>query len=169
MIDKIIPLWLKERSHQSIWLLISFLIIGCWSLPATHSLIQTIPQLTNPIMAKITITLFLLSLGLMASLGILHRKPNLKDYEIINPPGFMKHRKTGRYYCHPCLFSKQIASPLSVMSEKEFQCRICKESYKIDYLLLINNSYLSIVKDNDPLFKDHDKAVTELVNKKNNR
>jgi hypothetical protein len=80
----------------------------------------------------------------------------------------MKNKKTGRFYCHPHLFAKHNASPLSVISEKEFQCRVCGESYKIDYSLLLNNSYLSIVQDNDPLFRNHDKAVNELILKKEN-
>lgn len=80
----------------------------------------------------------------------------------------MKHKKTGRYYCHCCLIERHVVSELSVMSEKKCQCRVCKEIYEIDYLLLVNNSYLSIVQDNDPLFRTHHKAVDELINKKYN-
>ena len=117
-----------------------------------------------------SVIIFLLFLAMSFCYMLLYRAftktPNLKDYELVNPPGFMKHRKTGRFYCHPCLFANHRASPLSVISEKEFQCRVCRESYKIDYSLLLNNSYLSIAHDNDPLFRNHDKAVNELINKK---
>ncbi len=138
---------------------------------------QTLPSETTILISptqilKIAVTTFLLFLAMSFCYILLYRafvkKPNLKDYEIINPPGFIKHKKTGRYYCQPCLINRHIASELSVMSEKEFQCRVCKEPYKIDYLLLLNNSYLSVVQENDPLFKTHDKAVNELINKKSN-
>lgn len=163
MINKIIPLWLRERSYQTIWLLISFLIGACWLLPETNILIQAIAQLLTPILVKITLTLFLLGTGFTASLGVFYReykrKPNPKDYEIINPPGFMRHKITGGYFCHPCLIQRHTASELSTISTKEFVCRICKESYKIDYSVLICDKYLSMV---------HDRAADELIHKKEN-
>ena len=159
MIDKIIPLWLRERSLRTIWFLTAPLIVACWSLSEKNSVFQAILQLENIIMVRIILSLLLLSLGLSLSLLLLHKRPKLKDYEIINPPGFMRHKTTGAYFCQPCLIQKHIASELSTISLKEFRCRNCNESYKIDYSVLICDKYLSMV---------HNKAVEELIHKKEN-
>ena len=159
IIDKIIPLWLQERSLQTLWTIILFLIGASWLLSKTNGLLQAILQIEDIITAKIELSLFLLSLGLSLSLFILLKKPRIKDYEIINPPGFLRHKKTGGYFCQPCLTDKHKASELSTVSEKEFLCRVCKESYKIDYKVLIHDEYLSMV---------HDRAADELIHKKEN-
>ena len=164
MFDKIIFIWLKEKIQISIWAIILLLITGTWSLKPNYLLaLQATCKLETPILAKITITLFFIALGLIFLLIIYHRKPKIKDYDQINPPGFLKHKKKGKYYCQSCLVSKHIISELSVITKKEFQCRVCKESYKIDYETMINDSYLSICKNNDPLFGTHARAVNELI------
>lgn len=159
MITKIISLWLKNRSEKTIWILITAMIVGCWMLGETNILIEYIGQILIPILVKITISLFLLSIGLLLSLVVIHRRPTIKDYEIINPPGFIRHKKTGAYFCQPCLRQRHIASELSIISQNEFYCRVCKESYRVDYSVLICDEYLSMV---------HDRAAKELIHKKAN-
>lgn len=167
MIDKFITLWIKEKSHRTIWLLISSIILMCWTiLDSSFDLTKSFPQLTPSILGKTYISVLLVSIGLIASIVVLIKKPNIKSYDIINPPGFLKHKKTRRYYCQSCLIDKRICSELSIISLKEFQCRICKETYTVDYPVLLNHSYLSIAQDNDPLFKTHNRAVNELILKK---
>ncbi len=121
---------------------------------------------------KKTATMLILLLFILVGYGLLYRefskKPKMKDYDHISPPGFYKHKINGEYYCKRCLLKYNIAVPLSPSSNKEFHCRLCNELYKVDYNVLINDSYLSIVKDTDPLFKIHDKAVKELILKKDN-
>jgi len=125
-----------------------------------NAISKNILSLSQP---KTTIILLLLLLAISICYLLLFatyiKKPKLKHYEIINPPGFMRHKKTGAYYCQPCLIQRHIASELSTIAEKEFVCRICKESYKIDYSVLICDKYLSMV---------HDRAVEELIHKKEN-
>lgn len=122
-------------------------------------ILKNISSLPQPKTMIISIALLLAILACYLLLFVAYtKKPNLKDYEIINPPGFMKHKKGG-YYCQPCLIQRHIASELSTITEKEFVCRACKESYKIDYSVLICDKYLSMV---------HDRAADELRNKKEN-
>lgn len=168
--------WIKTYLPKWVALpltLLLLILIGMLFFDFHQILPSETAKLLNPTqILKISAISFLLFLAMSFCYILLYRafskQPNLKDYELINPPGFMKNKKTGRFYCHPCLFAKHNTSPLSVISEKEFQCRVCGESYKIDYSLLLNNSYLSIVQDNDPLFRNHDKAVNELILKKEN-
>jgi hypothetical protein len=166
------------KDRINFWLLLPGLILLCilssmlWIDSDAFLSIQTLKNISKLPQPKITIILLLLFLAISACYLLLFlaysKKPKIKDYDLINPPGFLKHKKTGKYYCQPCLVNKHIESELSVISEKEFQCRVCKEPYKIDYSVLICNSYLSIAQNNDPLFKTHDKAVKELILKKEN-
>ncbi|KHE92206.1 MAG: hypothetical protein K8F52_18790 [Candidatus Scalindua rubra] len=89
----------------------------------------------------------------------LSNRPNLKNYTQINPPGFMKHKTTGAYYCQPCLIKNHLESELSTINENLFMCRVCKEKYGIDYKVLLSQEYLS---------QKHDEAAKEiyLKNKK---
>jgi len=133
MIDKIIPLFLKERFHQATWLLISFLILGSWLLSDSNILIQTVRQLPTPIMGKIIISLFLLSIGLIASLMAIFRKlsakPNLDDYEYIEDPGFYIHKKTKDKYCGNCVDKHDKLHRLSFHAQKGLICRPCGNIY----------------------------------------
>jgi len=81
-------------------------------------------------------------------------KLSLNDYEIINPPGFMKHKATGGYFCQSCLLTRHVPFELATIDTKKMLCRNCKETYKIDYSVLICDAYLSMV---------HDRAVKELI------
>ena len=133
MIDKFIPLLLRDRFHQATWLLISCLILGSWLLSDSNILIQAIGQLPTPIMGKIIITLFLLSIGLIASLIALFRKlcakPNLDDYEYIEDPGFYIHKKTKGKYCGNCVDKHDKLHRLSFDAQKGLICRPCGNIY----------------------------------------
>ena len=132
MIEKIIPLWIKQRSHQTIWLLTASLIVMCWLQPQIFDeFFRTNIQLTTPILGKASISLFLISLALLTSLFILHRRPNIKDYKSINPPGLLKHLRTNKYYCQRCFVKDHIASELYIFSENKLVCRCCNELYDI--------------------------------------
>jgi hypothetical protein len=169
-----IPDWIRTYLPKWVALPLTLLLAilgGMFFVDFYHVLPSETSKLLNPIgTLKVAVISLLLFFAMSFCYILLYRaftgKPNLRHYELINPPGFMKNKETGRFYCHPCLFGKQTISPLSVISEKELKCRVCGESYKIDYSLLLNNSYLSIVQDDDPLFRDHQKAVDELMNKR---
>ncbi len=92
MLDNIIPLWSKNRSTITIWAVISSLIVGCWLLDEANLLIQAIGQLLTPILVKITISLFLLGIGLLSSLILLHKKVKAK-------PDFSKYIHSPEEQC----------------------------------------------------------------------
>ena len=168
--------WLKP--YISLWVLfpIALLILiptGMIFLPFDQVLpaeiLNILQQLATPKKMAIMLILFL---SMSFCYAFLYRefskRTNIKDYEHTSPPGFYKHKISGEYYCKKCLLKDNIAVPLSPINTKEFHCRLCNETYKVDYNVLICNSYLSITQDNDPLFKTHDKAVNELILNKEN-
>jgi len=113
--------------------------------------------LTPTQLVKLVVIIFLLLLSMTFCYILLYRtftkKPNIKDYDLINPPGFLKHKKTGKYYCQPCLLKDHIASELSsVVTEKHLVCHCCDKAYNIS-ANLITNSYLS---------KAYDEAMKEI-------
>lgn len=121
MIDKIIPILTKDKKQILIWTIISLLIAGNLLVPMLNSLLPAIPQLTSLILAKVATTLFLISIGLFASLLILHKKikaePNfsryvysIKDQCWINPGNI-----TDRI-CPICKLDK-IMSPLYIKDD----------------------------------------------------
>ena len=123
----------------------------------------------NTTLTLISLFLAISTCYLLLFLSYTH-KPKLRDYELITPPGFYKHKKNGNYYCQKCLLKDHIAVPLSALSTEDFHCRLCDQSYKFDYEVLLCHSYLSIVaKKNDPLFKNHEKAVNEYYNYKDKK
>jgi hypothetical protein len=132
-IIEIIRLWLKDRFHLSLWLLISLLISCSWLLSDSNILIQAIGQILEPILAKILLTLLLLSLGLLASLIALsrkfHTKPNLKDYDYIENPGYYVHKTTKDKYCGNCIDKHNKLHRLSMHPEKGLMCRPCQNIY----------------------------------------
>lgn len=77
----------------------------------------------------------------------LANRPNLKNYTQINPPGFMKHKTTGAYYCQPCLIKNHFEAELSVINTNLLTCRICNEEYKLDHNVLLSIEYLSKKQD----------------------
>ncbi len=133
MFDKIIPLWLKDKFHQSIWLITSGLILYNWVLPDSNILIQAFGQILTPVLGKITITLFLLLIGSMASIVVLSRKlkakPNINDYDYIEDPGFYVHKKTKDKYCGNCIDKHDKLHRLSFDSKRGLICRPCGNLY----------------------------------------
>ena len=160
MISKILGTYLKDRKLLIIWLIVAGIISSNWLFSWSDNFFQLFPQLEKPSFGKALVIMFFLSVGLFASLIVIHQKliakPNLNDYEIINPPGVMKYKKSGGYFCQPCLLLKHVASELSTIDTKKMLCRSCKETYEIDYSVLICDKYLSMV---------HDRAANELIHK----
>ena len=163
MISKILETYLKDRKLKIIWLIVVGIISSNSFFSWSDKILQLFPQLGKPLLGKAIIIMFFLSLGLLVSLVIVHQKfnlkPNLNDYEIINPPGFMRHKATGGYFCQPCLLLRHVASELSTIHTKKILCRSCKETYEIDYSVLICDPYIS---------KVHDRAADELIHKNEN-
>lgn len=142
-----------SKDRMSVWLWIPLLLLTSslfdtpWNL-----LIQFLP---TPIIDKIallpqpksTIILLLLLLSICLCYVLLFlsyaKKPRLKDFEHIIYPGIMKHKKSGKYYCQPCLLKDHIACDLSVVNKDELFCHCCKTPYKIDHSILISDSVLS--------------------------
>lgn len=93
-----------------------------------HSfLLEIITKLPSEILL---ISLLILISYLIVSVPfVLKKKPNLKDYEQINPPGYMQHKVTGKKYCQPCLIKLHRKSELSSINEKLLMCRCCNEKY----------------------------------------
>lgn len=157
------------KSRLSFWLLLPMLILSSLLsgmifvdldalLPTEIS--KNIKALPQP---KTTVTLLLLVFAISLCYLILfltyNRKPNIKDYDLINPPGFLKHSRTGKYYCQPCLQTRHIASELSVVKKDEMFCRNCKEPYPIDASFIITDKILT---------KAFDDACNELMLKNKN-
>jgi len=160
MLKKILETYVKDRNLIIIWLSVAFIISSDWLLPWSDKLFELYPAPEKLPLGKAVVIMCVLCLALLASLIVLHyklmAKPNPNDYEIINPPGFMKHKATGGYFCQPCLLLKQLPSQLSTIDKKQMLCRICKETYDIDYSVLICDEYLSMI---------HNRAVSELIHK----
>jgi hypothetical protein len=133
LIWKIIPLWLKDRFHLTIWFLILCLILYNWLQSDLSPLIQAVEQISEPILAKIALTLLLLAVGLFASLIALsrklHTKPNLKDYDYIENPGYYVHKTTKEKYCGNCIDKHDKLYHLSIHPEKGLMCRPCNNVY----------------------------------------
>jgi len=164
MISKILETYLRDRKLKIIWLIVAGIISSNWLLSWSDKILQLFPQVGKSLFGKAITIMFFLSAGLLASLIVIHQKliakPNLNDYEIINPPGFMKHKATGGYFCQHCLLRRHVASELSTIDTKTMLCRSCKETYEINYSVLICDPYLSMV---------HDRAANELIHKNENQ
>lgn len=130
---EIIRLWLKDRFHLSLWLLVSLLISCNWLLSDSNPLIQAIGQILTSILAKISLTLFLLAVGLFTSLIALSRKfnskPDLKDYDYIEDPGYYVHKTTNDKYCGNCIDKHGKLHRLSIHPERGLMCRPCGNPY----------------------------------------
>ncbi len=130
---EIIRLWLKDRFHLTVWSLISCLILYNWLQSDLNILIQAIGQILEPILAKTALTLLLLSVGLLTSLIVLSRKfrtkPNLKDYDYIENPGYYVHKTTKDKYCGNCIDKHDKLYRLSMHPGKGLMCRPCGNIY----------------------------------------
>ncbi len=136
MIAKIIKLWSENKPIITIWTAISSLLAVCWSLDETNLLLQAIGQLVTPILVKIILTLFLLGIGLIASIIVLYlklrAKPKIKDYDYIEDPGIYIHKKSKNRYCGKC-FDRDKLYRLSFDNSKGLICRQCGEPFVTPY------------------------------------
>lgn len=119
--------------------------------------IETLRKLSDLSQPKATITLLLSFLAISACYLVLFvayvKKPNIGHYDLINPPGFLKDKKTGKYYCQKCLLINHVASELSaVVTKDELICHCCDKTYNIS-ADLITDSCLS---------KAYDEAIKEI-------
>lgn len=148
---------IKDNRLRLIWLLCTSLIAWLSTLGEKGFFVHILSSLSAPILAKITLSLSVLVFSLSASLFILWRDrqkiPSIKDYEHILHPGIMKHKKSGKYYCQPCLLKGHITCELSVINKDELFCHCCKSSYKIDHAVLISDTALS--RTWDDAIKEH--------------
>lgn len=142
---------LKDRIN--FWLLLVILIpIALLTSTVVFDLSFILPQDTQTKIIslpqpKSTIYLLLLLLSMYLCYLLLFlsyaKKPRLKDFDHIISPGIMKHKKSGKYYCQPCLVKDHITCELSVINKDELFCHCCKSPYKIDHAILISDSVLS--------------------------
>jgi hypothetical protein len=157
-IEKVINTYVKDKMQSGIYTILVLFISSIWSLsykvpsfliPTTHKQID--------LLCKAAISILLIAMALALSLISHLKKVKVTDCEIINPPGFLRHKKSGAYYCQKCLVENKRATELSTVSTHQFRCRVCNETYDIDYSVLICTPYLSML---------HDKAANELIIKK---
>lgn len=142
---------LKDR--LSFWLLLPMLLLSSILsgmifvdldalLPTEIS--KNIKALPQP---KTTVTLLLLAFAIALCYLLLFRtyskKTNIKDYDLINPPGILKHRGSGKYYCQRCLLKDHNPSELSLaLTENNLVCHCCDKLYDISTKIL-PDSYFS--------------------------
>ncbi|MCP5007210.1 MAG: hypothetical protein GY941_25200 [Planctomycetes bacterium] len=100
--------------------------------------LKSIEKLSPLTILMILVVLIPGSLFAVLALYIFYKNPKLKDYEIINPPGLMKHKSTGKYFCQKCLITKHFTSEVIITSTKEWTCLICEQKYKVSF-----NDFLS--------------------------
>lgn len=155
--------WIKTYLPKWVALpltLLLLILIGMLFVDFHQILPSETAKLLNPTqILKIVAILFLLFLAMSFCYILLYRafskKPKIEDYDPINPPGLLKHRKTGKYYCQRCLLKDHIASELSLVPGDKLVCRCCNDSYDIS-TKIIPASYFS---------KAYDEFVKEFVSK----
>jgi len=123
------PQWLKSTidfvRREIVELTILYFLSGFGIIKLRNILNMQTP-LWLVILLLLTITFcFLIAIIIHSS-----KSSNIQNYEFINPPGFLKHKKSGKYYCQTCFIKDNIISELSLMSLDKYQCRLCKEPYK---------------------------------------
>jgi len=142
---------IKPYISEWIWLpliLLSIILSGMLFFDLGSILPSESIRLLTPIqLAKLVVILSLLFLAMSFCYIFLYRtfskKPKIGDYNPINPPGFLKHRRTGKYYCYRCLVKDHRVSELSiVLPENKLVCRCCDDSYDIS-TKIIPDSYFS--------------------------
>lgn len=158
---------IKPYIHPWLLLPLTFLVAiptGMYLLPVCF--FDSIPQEILKLILKpaITATLTLISLSLSLCYLLLFKefieKPNIKEYEFINPPGCYKHKRSGLYFCQPCLLKDKIESPLYWINEYGMHCKCCGEPYKIK---------LTRISAIPSLEKEFDKAWEEWNNNNANK
>jgi uncharacterized iron-regulated membrane protein len=106
MIPTILKMLLKDKILLAIWLSIASLSGLVLSLPSDSHLLLLASLLEKGWIEKIALVLLLISIGLIISLFILHKKQttqiNSQTCEWIKDPPVWKHRTNGLYYCSRC-------------------------------------------------------------------
>jgi len=119
----IIELWIKSKTLRTIWILWLLLSGTVLSLSQKNPVFSYVSSLPKQWLYKTLIELLLLSLVLLLSLIILHKKRkleiNFQTCDWISDPGVWKHKTTGVLFCQKC------HSPLS----SELYCATCERGY----------------------------------------
>ena len=119
----ILQLWIKNKILLTIWL--SWLLLSgiVLSLPPKNFAFSCVSLLQKEWLCKALLELLLLSLGLLLSLFILHKKRkleiNFQTCDWLSDPGVWKHKTTNVLFCQKC------HSPLS----SELYCAKCERGY----------------------------------------
>lgn len=84
------------------------------------------------------------------------KKPNIKNFEFINPPGCYKHKRNGKYYCKPCLLKDKIESEISWINHIGMQCNVCGTPYRVSMAHM--SHYPELEKQFDKAIKEWNEA-----------
>lgn len=127
MIPTILKNSIKDQLLLTLWLLVTFLCGLILYLAPENHLLSLVSLLPKEWISKIILVLLLVSIGLIISLLILHRrhkqKINLQEFTFVDPPGYFTHPKFSYPICPICLNKTKLISPVS----KEGYCTVCKE------------------------------------------
>ena len=128
--------WIKTYTPKWIALpstLLLLILIGMVTIPLDElipsqvkSLLLTLPFLT------ITATAILMLIAMSFCYLLLYKehfkKPNMKNYSFIDPPGYYSHKKHGGKFCQHCLLTEPyIESPLHI-DVNYLKCNVCDKS-----------------------------------------
>lgn len=108
--------------------ILSSLVGIVWKEIIPLVLTKVLPEFSQKSLLAIASLFLLIILIEFIIIILLNQKPKLKDYEFIEETGFYKHKKTGAYYCHPCLVKRGLKARLRKW-EKYWQCFCCERSY----------------------------------------
>lgn len=104
----ILKLWIKNETLLTIWLLWLILSGIILSLPPKNFIFSCVSLLHKEWLYKTLLELLLLSLGLLLSLIILHKKQkseiNSQTCDWLHDPGVWKHKISGINFCPICHF-----------------------------------------------------------------
>ena len=127
-IKNYIPKWIALPSTLLLLILIGMLTIPLDELIPSQikSLLLTLPLLT------ITVTAILMLIAISFCYLLLYKeyfkKPNMKNYSFIDPPGYYSHKKTRGKFCQHCLLTEPyIESPLHT-DINYLKCNVCNKS-----------------------------------------
>ena len=123
MIIDILKHAIKDGKLLLIWLLIVCLNSAFLSLSSDNFLLSLFDSISKEWLIKTSMILLLISLGLIVSLFILHKKQKVKinsqTCDWLPDPGVWKHKTNGIQFCAAC------HSPLS----SELYCAKCNRGY----------------------------------------
>jgi hypothetical protein len=126
MIKTILKNWIKDKALLLMWSLLTFLCIAILRLSPENPLFSLVSLITKGHTEKVMLELLLISIGLLLSLYILHKrnkeKINLQTCTWTHDPPVWKHRTNGLYYCPRCAPNP---SPLSI----DWYCPKCSHGF----------------------------------------